>query len=128
MADWGKISRRGAVTAGVGGAAALLWNFNSLTLSPDFAHVFHTIEDWTEISQRALLVPQRLAPEYAIKDISPTFKPNGTINPGTDDYNRHVSEGFAQLAADNRWHGAKALVAFGERSQAAARANPDHQT
>ena len=94
MADWGKISRRGMVTAGVGGAAALIWNFNSLTLSPDFAHVFHAIEDWTEFGQRALLVPQRLAPEYAIRDISPTFKPNGTIDPATDDYNRHVSQGF----------------------------------
>ena len=95
MADWSKISRRAAVTAAAGGAGALIWNVNGLTLSPDFAHVFHAVEDWTEASQRALLVPQRMAREYAITDISPSFKPNGTINPSTDDYNRHVAQGFA---------------------------------
>lgn len=94
MADWGKISRRGAVTVAAGGAGALIWNFNSLTLSPDFARVFHAVEDWTQWSQRALLVPQRMAREYALADVSPTFKANGTLNPGTADYNRHVAEGF----------------------------------
>src|ERR1700761_1362315 len=94
MTDWNKISRRTAVTAAFGGAGALIWNFNSLTLSPSFAHVFHAVEDWTQVTQRALLVPQRMAPEYALKDISPTFKANGTLNPGTDDYNRHVAQGF----------------------------------
>jgi len=95
MADWGKISRRTAMTAAVGGAGALIWNVNNLTLSPDFAHVFHAVEDWTRLSQRALLIPGRMAPEYAMKDISPTFKPNGTLDPGTDDYNAHVAQGFA---------------------------------
>lgn len=94
MPDWSRISRRAAVTAAVGGAGALIWNVNRLTLSPDFAHVFHAVEDWTRWSQRALLVPQRMAREYAVADISPTFKPNGTINPGTGDYNRHAAQGF----------------------------------
>ena len=53
------------------------------------------MEDWTRINQRALLYPDRLAREYKPSDISPVFKANGTLNPGTDEYNAHVAQGFA---------------------------------
>lgn len=95
MASAKILTRRAAILAGFGGAGALLWNVNSLTLSPSFAHVFHAVEDWTRISQRTLLSPGQLAREYGPADISPTFKPNGTINPGGDDYNTHVAQNFA---------------------------------
>jgi len=94
MTDYRKLTRRSVLIAGGAGAAVLLGNFNGLTLSPSFARVFHAVEDWTKISQRALLVPERLAREYTTADISPSFKPNGTIDPGTDDYSRHVAERF----------------------------------
>jgi DMSO/TMAO reductase YedYZ molybdopterin-dependent catalytic subunit len=88
------LTRRAAIAAGFGGAGALIWNANSLTLSPSFGHVFGAVEEWTKLSQRALLSPGELAREYSVADISPTFKPNGTIDPGGDEYNRHVAENF----------------------------------
>src|ERR1700728_4639166 len=88
------LTRRAAIAAGFGGAGALIWNANSLTLSPSFGHVFGAVEEWTKLSQRALLSPGELAREYSVADISPTFKPNGTIDPGGDEYNRHVAGNF----------------------------------
>ena len=52
------------------------------------------MEDWTRITQRGLLYPDRLAREYSVADISPVFKPNGTYNPGTDEYNAHAASHF----------------------------------
>src|SRR6185437_1219150 len=36
-----------------------------------------------------------LAPEYSPSDISASFRGNGTINPGTEEYNRMVQTGFS---------------------------------
>ena len=91
----GNITRRAVIAAAFGGAGALIWNANSLTLSPGFAHVFGAVEDWTRLTQRTLLLPGQLAREYSLADISPTFKPNGTFDPGGDDYNAHVAQNFA---------------------------------
>jgi DMSO/TMAO reductase YedYZ molybdopterin-dependent catalytic subunit len=89
------LTRRTAIAAGFVGAGALVWEANSLTLSPGFAHVFRAVEGWTSLSQRALLAAGQLAREYPAADISPVFKANGTLNPGGDDYDRHVAENFA---------------------------------
>ncbi|HZZ62877.1 MAG TPA: molybdopterin-dependent oxidoreductase, partial [Roseiarcus sp.] len=89
------ITRRAVILAGFGGAGALIWNVNSLTLSPSFARVFHAEEDWTRMSQRTLLLPGQLAREYSAADISPVFKANGTFNPGGDHYNAQVTQNFA---------------------------------
>jgi DMSO/TMAO reductase YedYZ molybdopterin-dependent catalytic subunit len=94
MTTAGKITRRAAILAGFGGAGALIWNVNSLTLNPSFSHVFLAVEDWTRMSQRALLQPGQLAREYSPADISPVFKPNGTFSPGGEEYDRHVAQGF----------------------------------
>jgi DMSO/TMAO reductase YedYZ molybdopterin-dependent catalytic subunit len=95
MANLKIITRRAAIVAGFGGAGYLITNATKLTQSPSFATVFHTVEDWTRISQRALLHPERLAREYSPADISPAFKPNGTLNPGTPEYETHVAHNFA---------------------------------
>jgi DMSO/TMAO reductase YedYZ molybdopterin-dependent catalytic subunit len=95
MADAKTWTRRAVITAGFGGAGFLIFSANKLTASPDFARVFHTVEDWTLLNQRALLYPDRLAREYSPADISPTFKPNGTFNPNTPEYNAHVAQNFA---------------------------------
>lgn len=89
------ITRRAAILAGFGGAGALIWNADKLTLSPSFSHVFRAVEDWTCTSQRMLLRPGQLAKEYSREDISPVFKPNGTFNPGGEEYDTHVAQGFA---------------------------------
>lgn len=94
MTTAGKITRRATILAGFAGAGALIWNADNLTLSPSFSHVFRAVEDWTRVSQRMLLRPGQLAREYSVSDISPVFKPNGTFNPGGEDYDAHVAQGF----------------------------------
>jgi DMSO/TMAO reductase YedYZ molybdopterin-dependent catalytic subunit len=90
-----EITRRAAIAAGFAGAGALVYGANALTLNPGFGRVFRAVEDWTRLNQRVLLSGGQLAREYTVADISPTFKANGTLNPGGDDYNRHVAENFA---------------------------------
>jgi DMSO/TMAO reductase YedYZ molybdopterin-dependent catalytic subunit len=94
MASPGDITRRVAIAAGFAGAGALVWGADKLTLSPRFGRVFGAVEDWTRLSQRALLTSHRLAREYTAADISPVFKANGTLNPGGQEYDRHVAENF----------------------------------
>ena len=89
------MTRRAVILAGFGGAGALIWNVNSLTLYPSFAQVSCAVEDWTRLSQRTLLLPGQFAKEYSAADISPTFKPNGTFDPGGDYYNAQVAQNFA---------------------------------
>jgi DMSO/TMAO reductase YedYZ molybdopterin-dependent catalytic subunit len=95
MASAKDITRRAAIVAGFGAAGALIYEVNDLTLDPRFGPVFRGVENWTWINQRALLSPGQLAREYTVGDISPVFKANGTLNPGGDEYNRHVAENFA---------------------------------
>jgi DMSO/TMAO reductase YedYZ molybdopterin-dependent catalytic subunit len=72
-----------------------VYSANSLTLDPALGRVFRAVENWTRLNQRALLSAGQLAREYSLADISPTFKANGTLNPGGDEYNRHAAENFA---------------------------------
>jgi DMSO/TMAO reductase YedYZ molybdopterin-dependent catalytic subunit len=95
MADARIITRRAAIIAGFGAAGYLVTNTNALTLNPAMAKIFGAVEDWTRVSQRALLGSGSLAPEYEKSDISPVFKANGTLNPNTDSYNAHVARDFS---------------------------------
>lgn len=94
MATKQEWTRRAVIVGSAAGAAGLIWNADSLTLSSDFAHVFRAVEGWTKVSQRAILAPGQLAKEYSPSDISPVFKPNGTLNPGGDVYDAHVAQNF----------------------------------
>ena len=95
MAAAKTITRRVAIMGGFAGAGWLIANATSLTANQSLDRVFQAVEDWTKISQRGLLYPDRLAREYSPADISPVFKPNGTYDPGTDEYNRHVAQNFS---------------------------------
>lgn len=95
MASAKIITRRLAIAGGFAGAGWLVANATRLTENQSLDHVFKAVEDWTKATQRGLLYPDRLAREYSPSDISPTFKPNGTYNPGTDEYNAHVATNFA---------------------------------
>jgi DMSO/TMAO reductase YedYZ molybdopterin-dependent catalytic subunit len=95
MADLKLLTRRAAIAAGFGGAGALLFGADRLTLSPGFQHVYRTVEGWTELTQRGLLYPDKLAKEYSRADISPVFRANGTLDPDTVEYAAHVRQGFA---------------------------------
>ncbi|WP_311275152.1 molybdopterin-binding protein [Methylobacterium sp. WCS2018Hpa-22] len=52
-------------------------------------------EDANLFVQRLLLTPTSLAHEFYEGDISPWFKPNGTIEPPDDDYKTLAKAGFA---------------------------------
>ena len=95
MASGKIITRRVAIVGGFAGAGLLVANADKLTMDSDFQRVFRAVEDWTRTVQRGLLFPQRLAREYSPSDISPFFKPNGTYNPGTPEYNAHAMQNFA---------------------------------
>jgi DMSO/TMAO reductase YedYZ molybdopterin-dependent catalytic subunit len=94
VTSWRRISRRAVIAGGAAGAVGLIFNVNRLTLSPDFAHFFHGVEDWTKLAQRSLLFRGQLAREFPPSDISPYFRPNGTLNPDDPAYNAHVAQGF----------------------------------
>ena len=95
MAGAKDISRRIAIAGGFAGAGWLVANATGLTEKQSLDHVFKAVEDWTKTAQRTLDYPHRLAREYSPSDVSPVFKPNGTFNPGTDEYNAHAAKNFA---------------------------------
>ena len=92
-------SRRGLITAGtlaVGGVA--LSGCDKLSQDPKFLGAIDHAEGLTMGAQRLLQVARPLAREYHAKDISPTFKANGSIMPGDDDYQAALANGFKDWA------------------------------
>ncbi len=95
------ITRRQALIGGLAGSGLLLtgcskiFQADALTDSASFQRVLAAAQSWTRATQRFLLAGGAMAREYKPSDISPHFKANGTLDPGGDDYERHVSEGFA---------------------------------
>ena len=64
--------------------------------SPGVMSVLESAEALTEAAQRALLAPRlALATEYPPGAITPTFKPNGSIDPDDPDYVALRQSGFA---------------------------------
>jgi len=95
------ITRRQVLIAGSVGSGLLLGGCerilhgDALTRSASFQRVLAHAEAWTLASQRFLLDAGAMAPEYAVSDISPRFKSNGTHHPPGQDYQTAVDEGFA---------------------------------
>jgi DMSO/TMAO reductase YedYZ molybdopterin-dependent catalytic subunit len=95
------ITRRAALLTSLAGAGLSLAACeklvagDSLTHSDAFRRILAHAEGWTRASQRVLLSGGAMAKEFTPKDLSPTFKANGTLHPGGDDYARHVDENFA---------------------------------
>jgi DMSO/TMAO reductase YedYZ molybdopterin-dependent catalytic subunit len=89
--------RRALIGSGAGlllsGCSKIL-QADALTGSPSFLRVLAAAEGWTRASQRFLLSGGAMAQEFKASDISPRFKANGTLNPGGEDYDRNVAEGF----------------------------------
>ncbi len=57
--------------------------------------VLYAAEGLTRRVQRLFAGSHALAAEYTKADIAPVFRPNGTTKPPTNEYRRHLSEGFA---------------------------------
>jgi DMSO/TMAO reductase YedYZ molybdopterin-dependent catalytic subunit len=94
------ITRRQALIGGLAGSGLLLsgcsriFRADALTDNMSFQRVLAAAQGWTHATQRLLLSGGEMAKEYQPSDISAHFKANGTLDPGGDDYERHVAEGF----------------------------------
>jgi DMSO/TMAO reductase YedYZ molybdopterin-dependent catalytic subunit len=94
MADL--ISRRSALIGGLGVSGLLLSGCDQLTHSPSVKRVLDTATTVNYRAQRVLLGANGpLAPEFKPSDIAPSFRVNGSADPGTDDYKRLIDSNFA---------------------------------
>jgi DMSO/TMAO reductase YedYZ molybdopterin-dependent catalytic subunit len=92
------VSRRRLLHAGALGAGGLvLSGCDRLNGNPAFREVLQEAGSWHQGAQR-LIGGQALAREYAVSDLSPEFRVNGSTDPGTADYKRHADAGFAEWA------------------------------
>ena len=89
-------ARRGWLKASLAGLGGLVVaGCDSVTSNRSVQKVIESAEGLTRRSQRLLLTPGQLAPEFRERDLSPTFKANGTVDPQDADYRAHVASGFA---------------------------------
>ena len=83
----------------VGSAAALgaigLTGCDDVAQNSNVRSVLDMAEQLTIRSQRLLVPKDKLAREFSEADISPTFRPNGTSQPDSEDYARMTENGFA---------------------------------
>ena len=80
----------------LGGAALGLAGCDRLSNATESRSILDAAENLTRGVQRALLAPRdALAPEYGPADLSPNFKPNGSVDPDDPDYVQARDEHFA---------------------------------
>jgi DMSO/TMAO reductase YedYZ molybdopterin-dependent catalytic subunit len=79
----------------LGGSALGLAACDRLSNATESRSVLDAAENLTRSVQRALLAPREaLAPEYGPADLSPGFKPNGSVDPDDPDYVKARDEHF----------------------------------
>ncbi|HEX3366124.1 molybdopterin-binding protein [Phenylobacterium sp.] len=89
-------NRRGWLRAGLASAGALvLGACDKITNSPKGIAVLQSAEGLTRRAQRLLINRKALAREFAPADISPDFRPNGSIDPQDADYLALKAKAFA---------------------------------
>ena len=86
---------RGAQAGLVLGAGPVLSGCDILTEDPRARKLMMVAEGVHQTGQRSLQARTALAREFTWADLSPKFHANGTLNPGTPEYVRHVRTGFA---------------------------------
>ncbi|MGB5485172.1 molybdopterin-dependent oxidoreductase [Parasphingorhabdus sp.] len=89
------MTRRNLITSAAIGAGGLLSGCDALNRSPAFQDILARAETANFTVQRALGDRMELASEYGITDLSPTFRANGTRDPGTAEYAASAAQGFA---------------------------------
>lgn len=88
------ITRR-ALMAGAGtGAGLLLSGCDKLIQNQSFRSLIYKEDEAHYQLQRGLSSHATLAPEYRRDQMSPVFRANGSINPGTPEYNGWVADKF----------------------------------
>ena len=89
------LTRRSALIGAAGAGGLLLAGCDQLNRSPSFRRVLATAERLNLKSQRLIMGDQTLAREFTTADLSPVFKANGSVNPGSDEYRRLRDGAFA---------------------------------
>jgi DMSO/TMAO reductase YedYZ molybdopterin-dependent catalytic subunit len=90
------VNRRRVLSAGVAGAGGLILSgCDRLNASPAFRAAMQEAGEWHMGLHRAI-GGQALAREFSPADMSPVFRVNGTADPGTPAYARHLASGFAE--------------------------------
>ena len=89
------LSRRGLIATGAALGGLMASGCDRISQAPSVVDFLSGAEGLTRRGQRLLLAAQPLAREFQAKDISPTFKPNGSIHPGGEAYAAMLASGFA---------------------------------
>src|SRR5664279_3212903 len=90
-----KQSRRNFVSRALAGVSTLvLTGCYDLSEKPWFTNILGKVEDLTHVAQHLFAGPYTLAQEFTKADIAPVFRANGTLDPGTAEYQTHVTTNF----------------------------------
>ncbi|AYG65491.1 MULTISPECIES: molybdopterin-binding protein [unclassified Rhizobium] len=90
------ITRRRLLIGSAAGLSAIgLTGCDGVVQNIKVQNVLAMAEKLTMKSQRLLVPKDKLAREFSEADISPTFRPNGTSQPDSEDYARMMATGFA---------------------------------
>ncbi len=96
-------SRRGFIArAGAGAGLMALAGCKSLSQTQWVQDLLYSAETLNRRAQRLFAGSQALAREYTKADIAPSFRANGTRDPGTDEYAALAANGFADWRLDVR--------------------------
>jgi DMSO/TMAO reductase YedYZ molybdopterin-dependent catalytic subunit len=79
----------------LGTGGLLIGGCDALSQNDRFRSVLRSAEDLNKASHRLLTNRAALAREFSESDMSPIFRMNGSIDPGTAEYAQHQSNGFA---------------------------------
>ncbi|WP_417622128.1 molybdopterin-dependent oxidoreductase [Parasphingorhabdus sp.] len=89
------ISRRQLISGAAVGAGSLLSGCDALNRNPVFQKMLTSSETANFMVQRALGDRMQMATEYAMTDLSPKFRANGTRDPDSVEYAASAAQGFA---------------------------------
>ena len=89
------ITRRALVGGATAGAGLLLSGCDKLGQNESFRKILYSADDVHAGLQRALSNRHSLSQEFSPEQMSPIFRANGTLNPGTPDYMAMVADNFA---------------------------------
>ena len=97
MSDHRLPRRRFLARAAVAASALILSGCDRLSRTDWFPRILELASPWNERVAHAVTPRKAMAQEFAESDRSPSFRSNGTADPGTDDYHAMVANGFAEF-------------------------------
>ena len=77
-----------------GASTTMLAGCYDLSEKPWFTGILGEVENLTREAQHLFAGPHTLAREFTKADISPAFRANGTLDPGTPEYKAHAANAF----------------------------------